>query len=375
MYFSNVELMELILDYMVRDVNVQAGCCTHARGHRRDHPSERLTTSPLGLACRLADTNEKLACQSASLLLACGAFDPEQSLFHYAFQQHHLNLAGLLLTWQVTRILSAGAQSQAGLQVNLSHKRLDCHYIPRALWLLRRGPITDWVFGDCDRLRTRLQMASRGGSASLIRSVSQSFVGYPITRVLLSHCGIQLFPWCLLADLPNLQELDISWNRLGDIPLDPPQLISSPLDSDRSVKIWAPKLIYLDMSHNHLIYLPSWIFTGTDKQQSTDPCHFAHSSLSRQASPIRSRSVASESRICSFQFAPQLTHLMLSHNQLFALPGVMWSSRSLRFLDLSWNFLSSLPLPDEIRGNWCRVELGACTHSSLSALLFNSVNQ
>lgn len=66
---SNLELLKLILDYMVRDVNVQAGRCTHTRGNRTNHPTETLTTSPLGLACRLASSDEKVCSLLANMSL------------------------------------------------------------------------------------------------------------------------------------------------------------------------------------------------------------------------------------------------------------------------------------------------------------------
>lgn len=169
------------------------------------------------------------------------------------------------------------------------------------------------------------------------------------------------------------QELDVSWNRLGDIPLDPPQLVNSSLDRDRSVEVWAPKLIYLDMSHNHLVWLPSWFFACTDKQ----PNRLAYSRATtsdHQAVPFRCRSVTPDSRARCIQFAPQLTHFMLSHNQLYKLPGDVWSSRNLRFLDLSWNLLNSLPLPDEMQDACFTEESAYRAQSSLSVSLTNLVS-
>ncbi|VDP92800.1 unnamed protein product [Echinostoma caproni] len=197
-------MVELILDYLFREVNVPAGPCTHVRRQQSALPSETLSTSPLGLACRLADSDENLACRLTSLLLASGAFDPEQTLFYHAFQRHHLRLAGLLLTGQSTRTVSSGFQCRIGMHVNLSHKRLDRNYVPGALWLLRHGPLTDWLNGDCHVPRTAHPNPIASGP-TVPRMISHSFAHYPITRVSLSHCGLQLFPWCVLGDLPNLE--------------------------------------------------------------------------------------------------------------------------------------------------------------------------
>ncbi|OON15957.1 ankyrin repeat protein, partial [Opisthorchis viverrini] len=121
----------------------------------------------------------------ADLLLDAGAFDEAQTIFHLAVLRRHYRLAGLLLTKHVIAPVSPTTGLQ-GLHLNLSHKCLGSNTISPSMWLLLNGLVSEWV----------VRMASTFTGLEAFSS---------ITKVSLSHCGLQVLPLCLLYDLPNIQ--------------------------------------------------------------------------------------------------------------------------------------------------------------------------
>ncbi|TGZ50430.1 hypothetical protein CRM22_010824 [Opisthorchis felineus] len=318
---GNVEMVRLLVtDYFTDDVNLTAGQCVHVvsdsvTGLSNPGPRREIALTPLGLTCYLAELCPEAAYDIADLLLDAGAFDEAQTIFHHAVLRRHYRLAGLLLTKHVIAPVSPTAGLQV-LHLNLSHKCLGSNTISPSMWLLLNGLVSEWV----------VQMASTFTSLAAFSS---------ITKVSLSHCGLQVLPLCLLYDLPNIQEADLSWNHIADLPSEPPNL-------RRDCFQWASSLTYLDLSHNNLRSLPPWLFGN------------AHLPLRHNETPMPERSTQSLDRFPSHCPATHchtlasISHLMLSNNQLSTLPGEMWLSGTILFLDLSWNALKYLPAPPDL---------------------------
>ncbi|KAF5403505.1 hypothetical protein PHET_03275, partial [Paragonimus heterotremus] len=350
---GNVDLVALLLGHLGQQLNALAGSCVHLVNDDNasvldslspGHPAVMgAVTCPLGLASCLSDLDEEVAYQMTYILLDGGAVDEAQCVFHHAFERGHYRQAGLLLT---ARTLANASSFQTGLHLNLSHKCLGPAILPNWLWFLLNGPITEWLTQAC--VSYQLSCSPPGFFTSLA----------VVCRVSLSHCGLHVLPLNLLFDLPNLQELDLSWNHIAELPARLPNPRPCCME-------WAPELIYLDLSHNDLTTIPSWLFTSTACARHNPATGFTQ----RVASAVSME--ASTSALwnwgCS-TFAPKLTHLMLSNNQLLSVPAQLWSSQSLNFVDLSWNVITYLPLPDSM---FTRIPRG-CSLSSLDEPLTKS---
>ncbi|KAF8571675.1 hypothetical protein P879_02025 [Paragonimus westermani] len=328
---GNVDLVALLLGHLGQQLNALAGNCVHLVSDDNvsvldspspGHPAIMGTVAnPLGLSSCLADLDEEVAYRMTYTLLDGGAVDEAQCVFHHAFERGHYRQAGLLLT---ARTLANASSFQSGLHLNLSHKCLGPTILPNWLWFLLNGPITEWLTQAC--VSYQLSCTPPGLFTSLA----------VVCRVSLSHCGLHVLPLNLLFDLPNLQELDLSWNHIAELPVRLPNPRPCCME-------WAPQLIYLDLSHNDLTTIPSWLFTSTACARHNPATSFTQRVAS--ADSVEAPTGASWNWGCS-TFAPKLTHLMLSNNQLLSVPAQLWSSQSLNFVDLSWNVITHLPLPD-----------------------------
>ncbi|KAF6771536.1 hypothetical protein AHF37_09911 [Paragonimus kellicotti] len=155
-----------------------------------------------------------------------------------------------------------------------------------------------------------------------------------------------------------VQELDLSWNHIAELP----ERLPNPRPCCME---WAPELIYLDLSHNDLTTIPSWLFKSTACARHNPATGFTRRVVSAES--VEASTGASWNWGCS-TFAPKLTHLMLSNNQLLSVPPQLWSSQSLNFVDLSWNVITHLPSPDSL---FSRVPRG-CSLSSFDEPLTKS---
>ncbi|CAL8093735.1 unnamed protein product [Calicophoron daubneyi] len=364
---GNVELVRLLLtidDDL--DINALVLPCSH-RATKKSlcisyslSPGQKTIDIPvnaLGLACCLASSDEKIACSVVEALLDAGAADPDQILFGYAIQQSCFELAGTLLTYHALK-KCISSEISPRLHLDLSHKTVGPLRVPAGFWMFVNGPFFKWI---ATAIRKHLEPTH---SNLLLSRAPEIMCISLITRVTLSHCELETLPWCLLGDLICLQELNLSWNRISELSKQlPPNAPRSHSKDSCEYLCWAPHLIYWDLSHNSLGTVPPWVFVPP-RRPGHHASHFLRPVKLSNSSTIRRSFTCSN--LCSLTstavlFAPKLTHLILSQNRISAMPGEMWLSEKLCFLDLSWNLLTSLPLPtpmaSEVTGSMNETQL------------------
>ncbi|KAL5961249.1 Leucine-rich repeat serine/threonine-protein kinase 1, partial [Taenia solium] len=156
-----------------------------------------------------------------------------------------------------------------------------------------------------------------------------------LTKLNLANNGISGLPMCLLTQLPQLQDLDLSRNEISTLP------DLTLLASVSTVNaILAPSLTRLDLSNNALITLPPWIFgvvVGADGGGGT--AHARNRLASARSGVVKPTSGS----FGKATFAPRLSILRVCSNRLRSVPRQMWLARHLQCLDLSANSLTELP--------------------------------
>ncbi|KAL5106948.1 hypothetical protein TcWFU_006710 [Taenia crassiceps] len=156
-----------------------------------------------------------------------------------------------------------------------------------------------------------------------------------LTKLNLANNAITGLPMCLLTQLPQLQDLDLSRNGISTLPD-----LTSMVSLSTMNAIFAPSLTRLDLSNNALITLPPWIFgvvVGADGGGGTPR---ARERLASAGSGVAKPNSGGLGRVT---FAPRLSILRVCGNRLRSVPRQMWLARQLQCLDLSANSLTELP--------------------------------
>ncbi|TNN18493.1 ankyrin repeat-like protein, partial [Schistosoma japonicum] len=305
---GNIELLSIMVDYLNREVNTYCTSCIHGQCYAQDNlkPSlQSIITSPLGLACCLAEADENKAVQVASILLNTGAVDISNQLFMYTMRKSFHKLAGLLFIDETLKSIELNKSPIENNEVitkhlNLSNKSLQPSIISNSFWYL--SPLMpQWIKLIEDALKfsdSKLSMLyptslSSSPSTSVPQSVvkennkfnhelskyiSQLILSAPppsfsikfynniscqlITRITMSNCGLQTLPWCLFNCMTNLKELDLSKNHIRHLPRKLPNVPMAYREPQTVSSCWSSSLIYLDLSNNYLEYLPTWLFVN-----------------------------------------------------------------------------------------------------------------
>ncbi|KAK4468172.1 hypothetical protein MN116_008335 [Schistosoma mekongi] len=303
---GNIELLSIMVDYLNREVNTCCTSCIHGQCYTQDNlkPSlQSIITSPLGLACCLAEADENKAVQVASILLNTGAVDINNHLFMYTMRKSFHKLAGLLFINETLKSVELNKSLIENNEVitkhlNLSNKSIQPPIISNSFWYLSPF-MPQWIKLIEDALEfsdSKLSMlfpTSSSSSVSVSQSVvkennyfsrelskyiSQLILSAPppsfsikfynniscqlITRITMSNCGLQTLPWCLFNCVTNLKELDLSKNHIRHLPRKLPNVPMAYREPQTISSCWSTSLIYLDLSDNYLEYLPTWLFVN-----------------------------------------------------------------------------------------------------------------
>uniref|UniRef100_A0A5K4FBD9 Protein kinase domain-containing protein n=1 Tax=Schistosoma mansoni TaxID=6183 RepID=A0A5K4FBD9_SCHMA len=434
---GNIDTVSILVDYLSREVNTFCTSCMHGQCYvLQDHSTlsmvslsnstcysshlideivssnlnstnlQSIITTPLGLTCCLAETDENKAIEIASVLLNIGAVDLNNQLFIYTMKKAFYKFAGLLFIHEIllksTEINKPTENDPAVIirHLNLSNmKSLQCSIISNSFWYLS-SIIPQWIKLLEDLSKFNYVSSLKSSSSSMSTSVkqestmnenndnrefykyiSQLFLSLPrptftmnffnnisnqlITRITMSNCGLKTLPWCLFNCVKNLKELDLSKNHIRNLPTQLPNVPMAYRSCQSVSTCWTSSLIYLDLSENCLDYLPSWLFVNMyeyEKGIISSSCKgklnnniidshplrrcYSETSINTTTSSLHHTTVMNDS------FAPNLLHLLLSKNQLRVLPSEIWTGSlwcKLESLDLSWNKIAYLPMPNLLK--------------------------
>ncbi|XP_018645712.1 protein kinase [Schistosoma mansoni] len=434
---GNIDTVSILVDYLSREVNTFCTSCMHGQCYvLQDHSTlsmvslsnstcysshltdeivssnlnptnlQSIITTPLGLTCCLAETDENKAIEIASVLLNIGAVDLNNQLFIYTMKKAFYKFAGLLFIHEIllksTEIKKPTENDPAVIirHLNLSNmKSLQCSIISNSFWYLS-SIIPQWIKLLEDLSKFNYVSSLKSSSSSMSTSVkqestmnenndnrefykyiSQLFLSLPrptftmnffnnisnqlITRITMSNCGLKTLPWCLFNCVKNLKELDLSKNHIRNLPTQLPNVPMAYRSCQSVSTCWTSSLIYLDLSENCLDYLPSWLFVNMyeyEKGIISSSCKgklnnniidshplrrcYSETSINTTTSSLHHTTVMNDS------FAPNLLHLLLSKNQLRVLPSEIWTGSlwcKLESLDLSWNKIAYLPMPNLLK--------------------------
>uniref|UniRef100_A0A158RE58 non-specific serine/threonine protein kinase n=1 Tax=Hydatigena taeniaeformis TaxID=6205 RepID=A0A158RE58_HYDTA len=220
----------------------------------------------------------------------------------------HVNIEGCSLAIEMLRLIST-VQTRKGIGGNgLLHYLLDSQRYSLVGGLLfqqqhrTNKTLIDWS----NRLLCR-HLNAEARDPDVFSTLLTDWLAWSsleaLTKVNLANNAISALPMCLLTQLPQLNDLDLSRNEITNLP---------DLGSLASVStmnaILAPSLTRLDLSNNALTTLPPWIFGGVVGADGGGG-----------------------------------TPRVRDSNRLRSVPRQMWLARRLQCLDLSANNLTELP--------------------------------
>ena len=295
----------------------------HPTGHHMDNIDkdfDQLLITPLAEACACGHS------QAVDMLLSAGASDTEGMAVRLAQFAKNQELARTVLCHHCKLIVEN--HSSHTLSIDWSGMKIT---ELAGSWFVEKSIFFPTSAEDDEGKDLSMTSSLPGMTSPLPRQLN----ALKLTNLSLNDNNLSLLPVKLLQ-LPNLKYLDLSFNRIQNIPskISCPTLKCLYLGNNKLIElpvtIWyLPYLEELDIKNNILESVGKDTTDHSRLSQSLKMVDISHNKLDELPSFIL--------------HLPALESLSVSHNELTTLPHNIWECSTLRELYVSYNALVALP--------------------------------